>query len=224
MMRHRIDAFVKNTGINWNKTDAHSRLFGRRCPVIYANRYTLYVRGRLPLISPKPRPDLAAGFFLFTVLAVGILCAACSRGDDAKQIQARIAKGAALAEAHEIGDLLQLATKNIRAMPMNLKRSEIRGVLWRTFRYYEAFAILYPRPAIALAENGREAQTEFPFLIVKKEGRIPGLEKLRDDPAGWLEAVGENADLYHLRLEWIKQDGHWLVELAVLERFGRMGF
>ena len=161
---------------------------------------------------------------LIVTLVIGALCLACARDNDAEQIRTRIAAGIDLAEAHEIGGLLKLASEEIRAMPMNLDRRGIKGVLWQSFKRYGAFVILYPRPTIEIGENAEEASTRFPFLIVKKENPIPGLEGVRDDPMAWVDAIDDAADLYSLRLEWIKQDGDWLVALAFLERFSGVGF
>jgi len=161
---------------------------------------------------------------LILTLVIGTLCLACTRDNDVEQIRKRIAAGTDLAEAHEIGSLLKLASEEIRAMPMNLDRRGIKGVLWQTFKRYGTFSILYPRPAIEIAEGGREASTRFPFLIVKKKNPIPGLEALRNDPLAWVDAIGDAADLYSLRLQWIKQDGEWLVGWAFLERFAGVGF
>ena len=161
---------------------------------------------------------------LSLILAVAILCMACARDDDAEQIRKRIAEGARLAEAHDIGSLLKLTAEEIRAMPMNLDRRSIKGVLWQTFKRYGTFGILYPRPTIEIVEGGHEATSRFPFLIVKKALSIPGLEELRTDPLAWVDTVGDQADLYRLRLQWIKQDGDWLVDRAFLERFDGTGF
>jgi hypothetical protein len=161
---------------------------------------------------------------IILVLVIGAVCSACTRDRDDERIRQRIAEGAGLAEAHEIGDLLELTTEQIRAMPMRLDRRGIKGFLWQTFRHYGTFALLYPRPTIEIAEDAREATTEFPFLIVKKALDIPGLDALRDDPMAWVDAVDDQADLYRLRLQWIKQDGDWLVDLAFLERFSGAGF
>lgn len=152
------------------------------------------------------------------------LCTACSRGDDADKIRVQIARGAELAEAHDIGGLLKLASKEVVAMPMNLDRSGIRAVLWRTFNYYGPLAIFHPRPEIEINTAVGEASTRFPFLIVRKNHEIPGLDTLRDDPVAWIEAVGDKADLYNLQLEWIRKDGEWVVDRAFLERFAGRGF
>jgi len=160
---------------------------------------------------------VAAGVFL-------VLCMSCSRGDDADKIRTQIASGATLAETHDIGGLLRLATRDIVAMPMNLDRSGIRAVLWRTFKTYGPLAVFYPRPEIEINAAAGEASTRFPFLIVRKEHDLPGLDTLRDDPMAWIEAVGDKADLYNLQLEWIQKNGEWVVDRAFLERFSGGGF
>lgn len=156
-----------------------------------------------------------------------VVCAiflACSKQDDAEKARLLIAKGAVLAEAHDIAGLLQLASEDIRASPMDLDRRGIKGVLWRTFNYYGPFEILYPRPGIEVKNEANEASVQFPFLIVKKEQIIPDLDKFRADPKAWIQALGQTADLYHLRLQLTKQDGDWLVAQANLERFTGVGF
>jgi hypothetical protein len=152
------------------------------------------------------------------------ICAGCTRSDDADKIRALIAKGAASAEAHDIGDILDLATRDVRAMPMDLNRQGIKGVLWRTFQHYGPLKVLYPHPPVELKTGADEGSATFPFLIVKKEQAIPGLDRLRDDPLAWLEAIGENADLYRIRLELTKLDGNWRVHRANLEHFTGIGF
>lgn len=149
---------------------------------------------------------------------------ACSRPADDEKIRTLIAKGAASAEAHDIAGILELATGDVRAMPMDLDRRGIKGILWRTFNYYGPLKILYPRPDVEIDEDGNAAAVRLPFLIVKKELDFPNLESLRDDPMAWIEAVGETADLYRIRLSFTRQDGAWLVHQAILERFTGVGF
>lgn len=161
---------------------------------------------------------------LLPAIVLGSLCVACSRSDDVGKIRALIANGAMMAEAHDIAGLLKLASEDIRAMPMDLNRRGIKGALWRTFNYYGPLNILYPRPAVEINNDGDEARASFPFLIVKKEQKIPGLEGLREDPMAWIEAIGKHADLYHLRVLLIRQNGDWLVDSVHLERFTGAGF
>ncbi len=152
------------------------------------------------------------------------LCVACSGQDEGKKIHALIAKGAALAEAHDTAGILELASRDVRAMPMDLDRRGIKAALWQTFNYYGPINIRYPRPTVAVNDAADEASAVFPFLILKKERHVPDLDKLSDDPMAWLEAIGKNVDLYRLQLLLTKQGGAWVVHRAFLERFAGMGF
>ena len=84
--------------------------------------------------------------------------------------------------------------------------------------------ILYPRPAVEIDAAGHDASAHLPFLIVKKGHPFKDLEGFRNDPVAWVEAIGETADLYRLRLQLTRQDGDWLVARAFLERFSGLGF
>ena len=53
---------------------------------------------------------------------------------------------------------------------------------------------------------------------------IPDVKDLYEEPRRWLEKVGENADLYQIKLELLKTDGKWLVKQAHLEGFKGLGF
>jgi hypothetical protein len=61
-------------------------------------------------------------------------------------------------------------------------------------------------------------------MIVKKDQSFPDLDELYEDPQGWLEEIGKNADLYRLEIEFLKKDGDWLVKRAHLESFRGFGF
>jgi len=152
------------------------------------------------------------------------ICVACSRQDDAEKVRLLIAKGASLAEAHDLSGLLQLASKDVRASPRDLDRRGIKKVLWQTFNYYGQLKVLYPRPVVEMKDEAHEASAQFPFLIVRKEQTLSDLEGLRSDPIAWIEKIGETADLYRLRLLLTKQDGTWFVNRAYLERFNGTGF
>jgi hypothetical protein len=168
-------------------------------------------------ISDRPRSRIvntAAATVVFLAFFT-----ACTRDNDAERIRTQIARGAERAEAHDIGGLLELASESVVAMPMNLDRRGIRAVLWRTFNYYGPLAVFYPRPEIEIDAAAGESSTRFPFMIVRKENEISGLETLRDDPLAWIEAVGGKADLYRLQLDWIQEDGKWVVDRAFIERF-----
>lgn len=175
---------------------------------------------RLLAVGAEMRRRIAA--WVLTAFMIGILCLSCSQQDNEDRIRALIADGAAAAEAHDIAAILALATAQVRAMPMDLDRRGIKAVLWRTFRHYGPLAVLYPRPVVTVDES--TARASVPFLIVKKEHPFTELGTLRDDPAAWLEAVGDAADLYRLQLAWVARDGGWRVNRATLERFTGTGF
>ena len=148
----------------------------------------------------------------------------CSSKDEETAIRELVKKGATLGEEQDIKGLMNLTTEDFFAMPEDLGRQETRRILFVAFRHYQDFKILYPRPSVDLKPDKRSASAVFPFLIVKKETTLPKLKELYEDPQRWLETVGENADLYRLKLEWVKQNGDWLVRLARLERFTGRSF
>lgn len=157
-------------------------------------------------------------------LAIICIGVSCSRQDDEAAIRELIEKGAGMAEAHDVSGILGLAVEDLRVMPGNLDGRGVTGILWRAFKYYGPLRVLYPRPDVELAEGGKQAFAGFPFLIVRKEQTLPELEQLTDDPLGWLDEVGKNADLYRLELDLINLDGDWLVKQAILKRFTGTGF
>ena len=148
----------------------------------------------------------------------------CSSKDEETAIRELVKKGATLGEEQDIKGLMNLTTEDFLALPGDLGRQETRRILFVAFRHYQDFKILYPRPNVELKPDKRSASAVFPFLIVKKETTLPKLKELYEDPQRWLETVGENADLYRLKLEWIKQNGDWLVKQARLERFTGTSF
>ena len=165
---------------------------------------------------------LIAPFLLFVICGAAFW--ACTEKDASVQIRELIATGASLAQEHDIGGLLELTTEDVRVMPMDLGRSGIKGVLWRTFNYYGPMKVLYPRVAVELQDGGKTARASTPFLIVKREQTFPGLDKLRHEPMAWLDEIGENADLYRLKLELIRKGDDWQVHRATVERFAGLGF
>ena len=155
---------------------------------------------------------------------VRILASACSQEDDAAAIRKLVQKGAALAEAHDISGLMELTTEDIVGQPGGYDRLAIKRIVWLALKHYGQIKILYPKPSVTrLAEDNR-ASCGIYLLIVKKERVIPELKDLYDDPRGWIETVGDNADLYQLNLETIKTDGRWRVRKARLETFKGTGF
>jgi len=164
-------------------------------------------------------------FPLVLLCGAFILCmASCAEGDDVRAIRALIKQGAQLAEKHDIAGIMGLASEDLKVLPGPLDRRQVRGVLWRAFKYYGALKVIYPRPAVDVEEDRHRALAQVPFLIVKKEHVLPKLESLYDDPQGWLDEVGENADLYRFKLDLVKNGGDWLVHEVHLERFTGFGF
>ena len=159
----------------------------------------------------------------FSLITLFILTA-CSKEDDTEQILTLIKEGAKLAEKHNAAGLLELTTQDFVARPGKHDGREVRRILWFTFNHYGNFKVLYPEPSVDLEESGREASAKVYFMIVKKERSIPKLKDLYRDPRGWLEEVGETADLYRLKLEFLKNNGDWLVRSVLLEPFRGVGF
>jgi hypothetical protein len=161
-------------------------------------------------------------FVLLLIVVSGLQ--SCSSKDEESAIRELINKGATLGEEQDIKGLMSLTTEDLLVLPGDLGRQETRRILFLAFRHYQDFKILYPRPSVDLKPDKRSASAVFPFLIVKKETTIPKLQELYEDPQRWLETVGENADLYRLKLECLEQNGDWLVQQARLERFTGTSF
>lgn len=158
------------------------------------------------------------------VLIVVAMFASCSQKDDAQVVRSLIEKCARLAEQKQIGNLLDFAGEGFQAQPGGHDARSVKGILFVTFRRYGKFEIHYPRPTVKISPDRNEAEAVVFFLIVRQDRAIPGLKELYEDPQGWLEAVGEKADLYQLELQWVKEDGQWLVRRAYIEGFGRRRF
>jgi len=163
-------------------------------------------------------------WFLVLLLVAVSGVESCSSKDEETAIRELVKKGATLGEDQDIKGLINLTTEDFLALPGDLGRQETRRILFVAFRHYQDFKILYPRPSVELKPDKRSASAVFPFLIVKKEAALPKLKELYEDPQRWLETVGENADLYRLKLECLKQNGDWLVKQARLERFTGTSF
>ena len=161
--------------------------------------------------------------FVLLLIVVGGL-QSCSSKDEESAIRNLVQKGATLAEEQDIKGLMNLTAEDLLVLPGDLGRQETRRILFVAFRHYQDFKVLYPRPSVDLKPDKRSASAVFPFLIVKKETTLPKLKELYEDPQRWLETVGENADLYRLKLECLKQNGDWLVKQARLARFTGTSF
>jgi hypothetical protein len=168
----------------------------------------------------KPLPVKMAPFLIIPFLLV----LSCSRKADVEMIRQLVERGATLAENHETDGLMKLVSDDFLAMPGQHDRVSVVQILWVAFKYYGQFEVLYPEPSIDFKEGANVAFASIHFLIVKKDRSYPNLKGLYKDPQAWLEAVGENADLYRLKLELLKGSDHWVVRRAYLEGFRGFGF
>ena len=179
---------------------------------------TLFIRMRIGVCNQSLARLVA--FLLITLFTL----AACAKEDDTDQIRKLIKEGARLAEEHNIASLLELTTEDFVAHPGEHDGREVKGILWYAFNHYGNFKVMYPEPSVDLKEGGRAASAKVYIMIVQKERSIPELKDLYKDPRGWLEEVGETADLYRLKLELLKNKENWLVRSVLLEPFRGVGF
>lgn len=160
------------------------------------------------------------------IVGVLILASAvcCSLMDDEKALRELVVKAARIAEQHHIGGLLDLTTEDFRALPGDLDRQGAKRILFMAFRHYGEMKVIHPQPSVDLESRDGGSSVTFPFLIVKKDQSLPELKELYSDPKGWVEKVGEGADLYRFRLKVVKVGANWLVRRAYLEKFTGVGF
>jgi len=210
---------------------------GRLWIMPFVLRYRSTNRSRSPFDTSRRTADGPSGSryscagpkqgcprFVILLLLLMLGYASCSAKDEETAIRELIKKGATLGEKQDIKGLIDLTTEDFLALPGDLGRPETRRILFAAFRYYQDFKILYPRPSVELKPDKRSASAVFPFVIVRKETVLPKLKELYEDPQRWLETVGENADLYRLKLDCLKQNGDWLVRQARLEKFKGRSF
>jgi hypothetical protein len=145
-----------------------------------------------------------------------LLLASCSKKDDITVIRQLIEQGAKLAENQDINGLMKLTTGDFIALPGKHDNREVKTIIWLAFKHYRRFKILYPEPGISLQTDSGTA--------LAKEQSLPDLNELWRNPEKWLKELGENADLYQLKLEWLKKNGNWLVKEARLAPFRGLGF
>ena len=170
------------------------------------------------------RKTLAQMTILWMVFFFFFLAAACSQKDDVQVIRALIKEGAKLAEDHNVSEIMELTTEDVVALPGHHNRLEIKRIIFAALMHYGKLKVLYPKPSVDLSSNDNSATCMIYLLIVKKDRTIPDLKDLYEEPRRWLEKVGENADLYQVKLQLLKKDGKWLVNQAHLEGFKGLGF
>jgi hypothetical protein len=167
-------------------------------------------------------------YFLRKLAVLGIilllLSPSCTKEDETEKIRSLIKEGVELAEKHDISGLIAFTTEDFIAQPGKHGSREVRRILWFAFNHYGSFRIMYPEPSVDLGPEGREGSARVYFVIVKKDQSVPKVQDLYKDPKGWIEQVGESADLYRLSLDVVKEHGDWLVKGALLEPFRGTSF
>ena len=153
-----------------------------------------------------------------------LILTSCSKKDDISIIRQHIEQGAKLAEKHDINGLMKLTTDDFIAMPGNRDHRQVKTIIWLAFKHYRKLKIVYPEPGISLQNNNSTATATLTFLIVRKEQTLPDLDEIWRNPKKWLNTLGENADLYQLKLAWLKKNGNWLIKEARLAPFRGTGF
>jgi hypothetical protein len=138
----------------------------------------------------------------------------CSGSDDEEAILNLIKEGARLAEEQNVSELMAFTYDDFIASPGRHDRGKVKRILWLVFKRYKKFKILYPEPTIEIEENGSKAVVKIYFVIVRRDRSFPELKDFIKDPQGWIEEVGNKADLYQLDLELSKSGGEWLIEGA----------
>jgi hypothetical protein len=149
-----------------------------------------------------------------SLAVLGTGCSGCEEEDDEKVLVGMINKAAELAERHDLGELMSMTSDDFVAKPGSRSRQEVKGILLMAFRRYGDFTVEHPAPSVEVSPSRLTATSEMPFLIVRQGVDLPDLTDLYDDPEGWIEAVGEKADAYHLKLGFRKTKGGWRVEKA----------
>lgn len=148
----------------------------------------------------------------------------CGKKDETAAIRQLIGKGAQMAEAHELGDLMRLTTADFKALPGQHDTRSVKGILFVAFQHYGRLKIHYPRPGVEVAQNGNTATALVHFAIVSQNKEIPGLKELYENPEQWIETASEKADLYQLELALVKEGGDWQIQQAELKGFKGWGF
>ena len=156
---------------------------------------------------------------LWSLLPLLLLIPACSAKEEAGVIRELVRKSAEMAEAKQVGNLMQPTGAGFVAMPGRRSADEVKSILFAAFMRYGQFKIHYPRPSVEIDPGGNQASATIYFVIVRQNQPLPGLKALYENPRQWLQAVGEKADLYQLKLELVKNKREWVVMRAQLEGF-----
>ena len=139
----------------------------------------------------------------------------CEKPDDIAQIRAIVLQIGESAERHDINGMLEHATNDFTANPGNSDEQRVRGVLLISLRRYGKFQVKHPEPGIRLGKDKNTADVSLPFLIVREGQQMPDLSSVADDPAAWLDQVGDAVgDPYTLELDFTKTGDGWKIRSA----------
>lgn len=167
-------------------------------------------------------PGLPLRFFcLVVVLSLLFQLTACSRTEREEEVYRLVQQGVELAEAHDLGGLMDLTQDDFTADPGKRSSKDVRRILFVTFKRFGKFNILYPKPSVRLSEDEETAIVKMNFLITSKDKPFPELELLYEDSAAWLKVVDERSDIYTLSMELGYVSGDWLVRKARITGFAR---
>jgi hypothetical protein len=156
---------------------------------------------------------------LFVLLLWLIGCSRCETMDDETQLREIIEQTAQRAEAGDVDAILDVATEDFAVAPAGLSKKEARLRLALFFRQSGRVAIRYPRPTVNVDTKTKAyAEASVPFALRRKEKDFPDLTDVTNEPAVWIEKVKAAADLYHLSLWFIKQNGKWKVRKARIQK------
>ena len=93
----------------------------------------------------------------------------CSEKDDVLAIRELIREGAALAEDHDVGGIIDLTTEDLVGYPGQVNRMEIKRIIWRAFRHYGKLKVLFPKPSVDISAENQTAACKVYLLIVKRD-------------------------------------------------------
>ena len=102
---------------------------------------------------------------------------ACSQKDDVQVIRELINEGAELAEEHDVGGIMELATEDVVALPGHYDRLAIKRIIFSAFMHYGKLKVLYPKPSVDLSTTDNSAtcrtSTKSPGAGLKRWGKMP---------------------------------------------------
>lgn len=155
---------------------------------------------------------------LFILLASIFLLTACDKPDDVTRIRTIVEDAVVKTEKQDIRGLMEYVTSDFEANPGRQDEQSVRGILLITLRRFGQFDIKHPVPGIRLSEDASSADVSLPFLVVREGEKFPEIGTVADDPARWVEEVGDAfGDPYRLELEMVKRDDEWKVKSATIQ-------